>query len=106
MTSLPINVGLLFLLLLVDFYLILKRIKIPTHGNKQKFLVVITKWDSFSHMQIIVFFTNTLRQRMIRILDLYNFGDESIVLNPMYKAIFQSLPVILLLNSHSLESSK
>lgn len=30
---------------------------------------------------------------MIRILDLYNFGDESIIANPIYKAIFSSIPV-------------
>lgn len=33
---------------------------------------------------------------MIRILDLYNFGDESIITNPMYKAIFSSIPVVAL----------
>ena len=33
---------------------------------------------------------------MIRILDLYNFGDESIITNPMFKAIFSSVPVVML----------
>ena len=32
---------------------------------------------------------------MIRILDLYNFGDESIITNPMFKAIFSSVPVVM-----------
>ena len=33
---------------------------------------------------------------MIRILDLYNFGDESTITNPMFKAIFSSVPVVML----------
>lgn len=31
---------------------------------------------------------------MIRVLDLYNFGDESIVTNPVYNAMFSDIPVV------------
>lgn len=31
---------------------------------------------------------------MIRVLDLYNFGDESIVTNPVYNAMFSYVPVV------------
>lgn len=30
---------------------------------------------------------------MIRVLDLYNFGDESIVSNPMFHSILTTIPV-------------
>lgn len=31
---------------------------------------------------------------MIRVLDLYNFGDESIVTNPLYNAMTRCVPVV------------
>lgn len=31
---------------------------------------------------------------MIRVLDLYNFGDESIVSNPVYNSIMTTIPVL------------
>ena len=104
-TILQLNIGLLLDMFLIHSYSIMYSVQILT-CFKHNCYIEKANYDHFSHLQIMVFLIHNLGQRMIRILDLYNFGDESIVSNPMYKAIFQSLPVNISLNFHSIESSK
>lgn len=62
------------------------------------------KHTRISHLQNFLFDNSyTLNYEMIRVLDLYNFGDESLVTNPLYNAMFSSVPVFLFEYAHLID---